>query len=442
MLEPGVPLAEDPELLERVDSSLLGRVEELRSFYLRHNPAKAKNVRKILLRYRTVEAMNDALRETYEQDLDTPPDAAASPWAGDLASEDSSEDGVVDVTVGGNVELGGGEGKHEGSQPPPPPPHRPQTGAGSQQPGAGGAGGGEAQEPVPTQQALARATSSRPSSPSAIAASPVLGTLGIGLLKPRLEAPPPHPPAVRPMTQRERRIVEKSAKDKQREHKREVQASKEKEARLREASKAWETTILPNWYAKKDTKSTRTMVYLGIPPAVRGKVWPVMIGNQLQITQELYRIFTGHARLRRASYHREAQRINEGGEAKIEDDSEQFLGKGKEGVVICRRWESTRLHTLHTLCSLHTLYHWYLHSLSSLIPRHLPMVLCFESLTLLLTLHSFRLLHSFRWAASTPHLHPPLGLVSLASLYRISRFCRMSVACLALSRFAQRGAFA
>ena len=353
MLEPGVPLAEDPELLERVDSSLLGRVEELRSFYLRHNPAKANNVRKILLRYRTVEAMNDALRETYEQDLDTPPDAAASPWAGDLASEDSSEDGVVDVTVGGNVELGGGEGKHEGSQPPPPPPHRPQTGAGSQQPGAGGAGGGEAQEPVPTQQALARATSSRPSSPSAIAASPVLGTLGIGLLKPRLEAPPPHPPAVRPMTQRERRIVEKSAKDKQREHKREVQASKEKEARLREASKAWETTILPNWYAKKDTKSTRTMVYLGIPPAVRGKVWPVMIGNQLQITQELYRIFTGHARLRRASYHREAQRINEGGEAKIEDDSEQFLGKGKEGVVICRRWKSTRF-ARYTRCTTGT----------------------------------------------------------------------------------------
>ena len=324
LLAPGMSLAEDSELLERVDSSLLGRAEELRSFYERHNPAKAKNIRKILLRYRTVEAMNDALRETYERDLDSPPYAAALPWAAaDLASEDSSEDGVVDVTLH-DVELGGGEEKHDGADSQPPPPsHRPQTGAGSQQPGAD------------TQQA--HATSSRPSTPSAIATSPVLGTLGIGLIKPRLEAPPPHPPAVRPMTQRERRIVEKSAKDKQREHKKEVQASKEKEARLREASKTWERTILPNWNAKKDTKSTRTMVYLGIPPAVRGKVWPVMIGNQLQITPELYRIFTGHARLRRASYHREAQRINEGGEAKIEDDSEQFLGKGKEGVVICRR---------------------------------------------------------------------------------------------------------
>ena len=68
MLAPDMPLADDPELLERVYSSLLGRAaEELRLFYERHNLATAKNIRHILLcyRYRTVEATNDALCETY-----------------------------------------------------------------------------------------------------------------------------------------------------------------------------------------------------------------------------------------------------------------------------------------------------------------------------------------------------------------------------------------
>lgn len=39
---------------------------------------------------------------------------------------------------------------------------------------------------------------------------------------------------------------------------------------------------------------------MGVPPQVRGKIWPLCIGNALMITPELFNIFANYARNARA----------------------------------------------------------------------------------------------------------------------------------------------
>ncbi|XP_060883742.1 TBC1 domain family member 12-like isoform X2 [Labrus mixtus] len=60
----------------------------------------------------------------------------------------------------------------------------------------------------------------------------------------------------------------------------------------------WNHEILPHWDTMKSSRRTRDLWWGGLPPSVRGRVWSVAIGNELNITAELYEIFLCRAKER------------------------------------------------------------------------------------------------------------------------------------------------
>ncbi|KAM5141519.1 TBC1 domain family member 12 isoform 2-T2 [Mantella aurantiaca] len=70
------------------------------------------------------------------------------------------------------------------------------------------------------------------------------------------------------------------------------------EENIASAMVIWNTDILPNWDAMRNTRRVRDLWWQGLPPSVRGKVWSLAIGNELNITPELYEIFLSRAKER------------------------------------------------------------------------------------------------------------------------------------------------
>ncbi|XP_056411051.1 TBC1 domain family member 14 isoform X2 [Hyla sarda] len=62
------------------------------------------------------------------------------------------------------------------------------------------------------------------------------------------------------------------------------------------AALMWNNEILPNWESMCCSRKVREMWWQGIPPSVRGKVWSLAIGNELNITHELYDICLSRAK--------------------------------------------------------------------------------------------------------------------------------------------------
>lgn len=58
----------------------------------------------------------------------------------------------------------------------------------------------------------------------------------------------------------------------------------------------WNTEILPNWENTRNTRRVRELWWQGLPPSIRGKIWSLAIGNELNITPELYEIFLSRAK--------------------------------------------------------------------------------------------------------------------------------------------------
>uniref|UniRef100_A0A8C1YUV2 TBC1 domain family, member 14 n=1 Tax=Cyprinus carpio TaxID=7962 RepID=A0A8C1YUV2_CYPCA len=50
------------------------------------------------------------------------------------------------------------------------------------------------------------------------------------------------------------------------------------------AALTWSQEILPNWQSMCSSKRVRDLWWQGLPPSVRGKVWSLAIGNELNIT--------------------------------------------------------------------------------------------------------------------------------------------------------------
>ncbi|KYQ91551.1 RabGAP/TBC domain-containing protein [Tieghemostelium lacteum] len=84
-------------------------------------------------------------------------------------------------------------------------------------------------------------------------------------------------------------------KNQDKELKRKEKQRKEREKRMEESVKVWNEDIIPNWDKRKDSKKVRDLVFQGIPSLVRSKVWPLLIGNDLNITPELFTIFGARA---------------------------------------------------------------------------------------------------------------------------------------------------
>ncbi|CAD6185157.1 unnamed protein product [Caenorhabditis auriculariae] len=87
-------------------------------------------------------------------------------------------------------------------------------------------------------------------------------------------------------------IIEQAKKKEQRAEKDRRQAKAEQK-RLEEqaaaACRVWTEQILPKWSEMKDTKRCRELWWQGIPAKVRGRVWSLVIGNDLEITEEFYK---------------------------------------------------------------------------------------------------------------------------------------------------------
>uniref|UniRef100_A0A8C5EDN1 Rab-GAP TBC domain-containing protein n=1 Tax=Gouania willdenowi TaxID=441366 RepID=A0A8C5EDN1_GOUWI len=62
------------------------------------------------------------------------------------------------------------------------------------------------------------------------------------------------------------------------------------------AAQTWNQDILPNWSAMRTSRRVRDLWWQGIPPSVRGKVWSLAVGNDLNITHELYNICLARAK--------------------------------------------------------------------------------------------------------------------------------------------------
>lgn len=67
------------------------------------------------------------------------------------------------------------------------------------------------------------------------------------------------------------------------------------EERQSELCSEWVNSILPAWKKKRSSSRVRSLVFRGIPPGVRGRVWLVTLGNPLNITTELFNVLKDRA---------------------------------------------------------------------------------------------------------------------------------------------------
>lgn len=103
--------------------------------------------------------------------------------------------------------------------------------------------------------------------------------------------------------QKHRRLVEenrreylKKLKRRENELKEKKRKEEERERHLSELQTTWEKEILPSWNVVRKESRVAALWREGIPPAVRGKVWMLAIGNKTCITPELFNICTQKAR--------------------------------------------------------------------------------------------------------------------------------------------------
>ncbi|XP_029933234.1 TBC1 domain family member 12-like [Myripristis murdjan] len=70
------------------------------------------------------------------------------------------------------------------------------------------------------------------------------------------------------------------------------------EESIASAMLVWNNHILPHWDAMRSSRRARDLWWQGLPPNVRGRVWSLAVGNELNITAELYHIFLSRAKER------------------------------------------------------------------------------------------------------------------------------------------------
>ncbi|XP_059180720.1 TBC1 domain family member 12-like [Centropristis striata] len=126
-----------------------------------------------------------------------------------------------------------------------------------------------------------------------------------------LEDRPPNLPA-KPAeeTERHRQQYEQMVAGARRRELKEAQRrQQQREQRFRQeeeicsAALVWNQNILPHWDAMRSSRRAQDLWWGGLPPSVRGRVWSLCIGNELNITAELYQIFLCRAREKRSLSH-------------------------------------------------------------------------------------------------------------------------------------------
>jgi hypothetical protein len=81
---------------------------------------------------------------------------------------------------------------------------------------------------------------------------------------------------------------------------RDEELARRREARERDVEEAiarWNNDILPNWLQLRDSRRVHDLIWRGIPSAVRPRAWPIIAGNRLHLTADLYEISLARARI-------------------------------------------------------------------------------------------------------------------------------------------------
>ncbi|XP_030347473.1 TBC1 domain family member 14 isoform X2 [Strigops habroptila] len=102
----------------------------------------------------------------------------------------------------------------------------------------------------------------------------------------------------------------------------------------------WNNEILPNWETMCCSRKVRELWWQGIPPSVRGKVWSLAIGNELNITHELYDICLARAK--------EKWRSLSTGGAEVEGEDAGFSAADREASLELIKLDISR--TFPNLC--------------------------------------------------------------------------------------------
>uniref|UniRef100_A0A673HJE4 TBC1 domain family member 12-like n=1 Tax=Sinocyclocheilus rhinocerous TaxID=307959 RepID=A0A673HJE4_9TELE len=98
--------------------------------------------------------------------------------------------------------------------------------------------------------------------------------------------------------------------------KRQLKERYRQEENIANAMVIWNMEVLPNWESMRNTRRVRDLWWQGVPPSVRGKVWSLAIGNELNITPELYEIFLSRAKEKWRSFS-ETSSVNENEECGV-----------------------------------------------------------------------------------------------------------------------------
>ncbi|XP_065098814.1 TBC1 domain family member 12 isoform X3 [Paramisgurnus dabryanus] len=96
-------------------------------------------------------------------------------------------------------------------------------------------------------------------------------------------------------------VKKRELKDAQKKKKQMKERFKQEES-IANAMLVWNNEILTNWENMRGTRRVRDLWWQGLPPSVRGKVWSLAIGNELNITSDLYEIFLSRAKERWRSF--------------------------------------------------------------------------------------------------------------------------------------------
>lgn len=126
--------------------------------------------------------------------------------------------------------------------------------------------------------------------------SPTLNTRSIGSTGLILHSRPSFLPAKCPEEELHHQFLHhKLLEESQRREQTKIQ---EKEKRIEElckqeeqvasAAKIWTSEILPQWDTTRKCRKTRDLWWQGLPPSIRGQVWKLSIGNDLNVTSELF----------------------------------------------------------------------------------------------------------------------------------------------------------
>ncbi|KAF6003526.1 hypothetical protein CCYA_CCYA07G2044 [Cyanidiococcus yangmingshanensis] len=100
----------------------------------------------------------------------------------------------------------------------------------------------------------------------------------------------------------------------------------------------WEQDIIPNWEKRQKSKRLRGLILEGIPSNTRGQVWPLLVGNDMQIAPGLFDVLCDQAKKSRREMYNE--------DAKIGRADGDLGGAGGEAETLLARYKGSENHGL------------------------------------------------------------------------------------------------